>query len=139
MNSKRRWTGLISGLAFVLAWGGPAFAEGPVDRFAGLWNVTVTPDHATAQAGKDEFRDNLLIEADGLFTAEGFGPMGFPSVPLTVSGEETNAPFSVTTANDSQGTVTWTGNTNGSSISGTVLWVRPSGTVHRYAFTGVLE
>lgn len=135
--TKRRWIGLCSAAAFVMGWNFPAMSEGVAARFQGLWQVTVTPDETTAHAGKNEFKDQLLIEESGLFTADQFGPMGFPSVAITVADE--SSPFSVTTSNDSQGTVTWSGNTDGSRISGTMVWVKSDGTVHRYTFVGTTD
>ena len=130
----KRWIGWIAVITFVLAIGWPARAEGSVADLVGVWKVKVTPNEETARAGKLEFNDNLVIEEDSQFTAEAFGPMGFPPAPVTA--DETTGSFSCTTENESQGSIVWTGTRDGLAITGTMVWTKPDGSVARYSFTG---
>lgn len=131
---SRRWIGFVAVVAFVLALGWPARADNAVPDFAGLWAVQVTPDDATARAGKHEFRDTLFFEEDGSFSAEAFGPMGF--APAHADAGATDGSFTCTTENESQGTVVWSGTRTEDGVTGTMVWTKPDGTVCRYTFSG---
>lgn len=134
--NRKRWIGLVSAVAFTVAIGWPTSADSVSDQFNGVWKVTVTPDEATTRAGKDEFRDQWLFESTGDFTAEAFGPMGFPPSHFTATSSNGSTSFTVTSDNDSQGTAVWTGTLNGSRISGSLVWTKPDGSVATYTFEG---
>jgi len=130
----KRWIGWIAVVTFVLAIGWPARAGSETSSFVGVWQVTITPDDATARTGKLEFRDQLVFEADSQFTAEAFGPMGFPPAPI--SAGESAGSFTCTAENESQGSIVWAGTCGDTSIQGTMTWTKPDGTVAIYSFSG---
>jgi hypothetical protein len=134
--NRKRWIGLVSAMAFVLALGWPAGADGVSTPFEGVWRVSVTPDDNTARAGKLEFRDQWLFEDTGDFTAEAFGPMGFPPAQITTAVVDGKTTFTVTSNNDSQGSVVWSGTIASSHIVGTLVWTKTDGSVARYTFDG---
>lgn len=136
MDRKRVFGWLAAG-AFMLTLGWPARSD-PVDaRLHGLWQVTVVPNEDAARAGQQVFRDTLLFEEDSSFTAEAFGPMGF--APAAAESGSVEQSFSCTQQNDSQGTLTWSGTSSGRSISGTMTWTKPDGTVYQYSFSGTVR
>lgn len=142
---KRVWLfGCMLGLSGLLLPTRPAAGgdlepsgEAPVidQHMLGVWSVNVDPDSATAQLGRRAFHDNLLFEADGRFTAEAFGPMGFGTTPYTVTVLADGVTgFTSTMSNDGQGTLIWNGVRRGSTIVGTLVWTRSDGSVSTYNF-----
>jgi len=134
--NRKRWIGLASTAAFVIALGWPVNADNVASQFDGVWKVTVTPDDTTAQDGKDEFRDQWLFEESGDFTAEAFGPMGFAPAHYTETQVNGSTTFGVSSDNDSQGSIVWSGTISGSRISGSMVWTKPDGSIARYTFDG---
>lgn len=104
-------------------------------HLVGVWSVTVEPDQATAQAGRNPFRDYLLFEANGQFTAEAFGPMGFGQSSFNIETlSEGVTAFTTTMANEGQGTLVWNGVRQGSRLVGSLVWTRGDGSVCTYNF-----
>jgi len=105
-------------------------AEAASDAFAGVWDVSVTPDQAGVQAGKESFDDEVLFES-GHFTASACSKYGFAPADYSLSGST----FTSTLTGD-EGTIVWSGTMNGTSFSGTVVWSKPDGHVYTYTLSG---
>jgi hypothetical protein len=127
-------------LSASLAVGGDGMGgESGTDAFVGVWKVNVEPDHAAMQEGRHAFKDMVLFESDGFFTAEAFGPMGFDRAEFTVTNLDGGATaFTTTMSNPTQGTLVWNGVKNGSGLIGSLVWTRPDGDVDTYSFNGEL-
>jgi len=114
----------------------PGSPAGPSNEaFLGVWAVEVTPDQAAMAAGRNAFKDFVLFEADGKFTAEAFGPMGFGQSEFTVTElDGAMYAFSTTMTNPTQGTLVWNGVRQGNEIVGTLVWTKSDGAVGTYSF-----
>lgn len=98
--------------------------------FDGVWEVSVNPDAAATQAGKQLFTDLVLFE-NGKLTASACAQYGFAPSDFTVDGSS----FS-TAMSSEHGTIAWTATMANGRLSGTVVWSRPDGSVDRYTLSG---
>lgn len=114
----------------------PARAEESAnDVFSGAWNITFTPDDASASAGAKEFKDATLFRAQQL-SAAAIAMYGFDTVPYNLTGD-TSSVFTATMTSATQGTLQWVGRRSGGEVVGLLVWTKPDGAVHKYTFKGV--
>jgi hypothetical protein len=134
---------LVAALVIGTAPAAPALAA-PGDPMApaviptGSWRLVVTPDDAAVSAGRDPFEEFVLIESTSDITAQEMCRLGFypakGKAGTNVAGQTT---FTVTLKSTWQGSVTWSGTFESSTVvSGTLAWVRPDGVTYNYTFTG---
>jgi len=110
-----------------------AFASDP---FAGVWHVTATPSESAAATGANPFADDILFH-DGQFSAGAFAMMGFTTSLYAVQEiDDEPTTFSVTLSSTDRGTLTWSGRRVGSTLLGTLVWLKPDGTQQSYALRG---
>jgi hypothetical protein len=107
-------------------------AEPQSDSFAGVWQVTVTPDSAGEQAGKQKFGDLVLFEG-GKFTASACAMYGF--APADYSLDNNGSTFSATMLNAGE-SLEWSASVGGQGMSGSVVWTKADGSVFRYTLSG---
>lgn len=133
--------GSFAGPARLLGADGEGISEVPSEeQFLRVWSVQLTPDESGASAGRYPFKDHMLFEGDGYFTAEAFGPLGFGRSTYTVTPLEGGAMgFTTTMSNGTQGTLTWNGVLQSNQLVGTLVWAKPDGTVGTYTFTATQE
>ena len=103
-----------------------------LDSFSGVWRVTVTPDSAAEQAGKQQFGDEVLFE-EGKMTAAACSSYGFGASDYTVSNN--GATFTSTMSTDGE-QIVWSANVTGGSFRGTVVWTKANGSVYHYVLSG---
>lgn len=109
------------------------------DPFAGkVFKVTATPDAAARADGVKIFNEAVLFH-EGTFSAEVLAMFGFAPVSYTVTEENERASFSVVLSSTDRGTIEWTGREGGQGFTGTLIWSRLDGKVHRYDVTGELQ
>lgn len=106
------------------------FATDGTSPFDGVWDVSVTPDAAGLQAGKEAFDDEVLFES-GHFMASACSKYGFAPADFAVNGSS----FSTTLSGD-EGTIVWSGTMTAQGFSGNVVWTKPSGEVFSYSLSG---
>ena len=100
------------------------------------WKVHVEPDAMAKKAGEKEFKDTLTF-VDGKVSMSEYKKMGFESAPYTASKSgEKDWTFSSDPWSDSQGTTVWTGNIDGDSVKGKMIWTKKDGSVLTYTFEG---
>ena len=139
--TRSRLFGCLLGFSGMLLPARLAFGSDPVpvpgmDAFAGVWHADVTPDQGALNDGRNAFKDNILFENDGHFTAEAFGPMGYGRSDFTVTEVESGVyAFTTTMSSDTQGTLVWNGVRQGTQIVGSLVWSKPDGSVGTYNFT----
>ncbi|HRK30050.1 MAG TPA: hypothetical protein PLD59_03150 [Tepidisphaeraceae bacterium] len=109
--------------------------DGNAAPFLRVWQVQVTPDQPTAQAGKFAFNDLMVFEEDGFFTAEAFGPMGYGRSEYTLTPLSATATGFTTTLANGESVVVWNGVLQNSRIVGTLVWSRADGSVGTYDFS----
>src|SRR4051812_21165313 len=76
---------VLFGLALAPHQAARADVETATDAMSGVWDVTVTPDPAAEQAGKESFGDEVLFE-NGQFTASACSKYGFAPADYTLTG-----------------------------------------------------
>jgi len=102
----------------------------------GTWKLAVSADAAAKAAGRDDFTEYVLIEADGI-TAHEMSRMGFGTIdPTVTAGPSGSMNFTVNISSRYNGSCTWTGNMTTTTMTGTLKWVR-DGKTYNYTFTGV--
>jgi hypothetical protein len=121
---------LLLGLALAPQQAARADAEDGSTPFDGVWDVSVMPDAAGVQAGKEAFDDEVLFES-GHFMASACSKYGFAPADFAVNGSS----FSTTLSGD-EGTIVWSGTMTAGGFSGTVVWSKPSGEVFTYTLSG---
>jgi len=94
--------------------------------FDGVWEVTVQPDSAAANAGKQTFVDLVLFE-NGKLTASACAQYGFAPSAFTVS--ESSFSSSMTSEH---GTIAWTATMANGHLAGNVVWSKSDGSVYHY-------
>jgi hypothetical protein len=107
-----------------------ADVEATTDAMSGVWDVTVTPDSAAVQAGKETFGDEVLFE-DGHFTASACAKYGFAPADYTLTGSTF-----VSTLSGDEGTIVWSGTLTSNAFTGSVVWTKPDGHVYTYTLHG---
>ncbi|MCY2950983.1 MAG: hypothetical protein NTU53_03285 [Planctomycetota bacterium] len=115
-------------------WQGVACANALPDNFVGTWCVTVTPDSNTEHDGGKEFGDALVFDAGELLT-ENFAYLGFDPGAYTVPEAE---PYTVsaTMTSGCKGTLAWSGTISSGTMTGQLVWTKPSGVIWRFSFRG---
>ena len=100
------------------------------------WQITVTPDDAAKKAGEKASKDTLIFKKGQLtstacvkygFAHSAYTAAGTPAAPAVFQAEQTSA---------KEGTMTWSGQVAGNTISGTAAWTKKNGQVLNYTFTG---
>lgn len=102
------------------------------DAFSGVWKVSVSPDDASQQAGKQPFDDLVLFE-EGMMTASACASYGF--APATYNVAEDGLSFSTTMSTDGE-SIVWSGALSGDQFSGSVVWTKADGQSYRYVLAG---
>lgn len=110
------------------------------NMFEGRWNITLTPDDDTRQAGEKEFKDTLIFKG-GIFASTAFEKRGFePSVY-----EQDNRAGSIggfdcaQTSKTGQGKTQWSGSITGSQVQGNLVWTKKDGTAVNFSYHGSKE
>jgi hypothetical protein len=120
-------------LAFGVTCAAAAFASSS-DPFAGAWEVTATPDQATAGDGVSAFGEEVLFH-NGQFTAAALAMLGFEATSYHVETSDGVTEFDATLVSSTRGTVEWSGRRTLTGFSGTLLWTKVDGDVHRYTLS----
>jgi hypothetical protein len=115
----------------------PALADEPeappiqvATPFDGVWKVTVSPNTAATNAGKQQFVDLVLFEA-GKLSASACAQYGFAPSDVVVS----DCSFTSAMVGEDE-TITWSATMANGHLNGTVVWTKAGGQVYHYALSG---
>ncbi|MGH7179119.1 MAG: hypothetical protein ACREJC_17205 [Tepidisphaeraceae bacterium] len=129
---RSKWLALVAGVALAAAPALSVRAAAASDNFSGIWRVTVTPDHAGAQAGQQRFEELILFE-QGVLSAEACAAYGFAPSQYVVA--DAGGSFSTSMSSETHGTIVWSGSLTGGLIRGQVVWTKPDGDVFHYSMS----
>ena len=99
------------------------------------WQVTVTPDAAAKKAGEKASKDTLIFK-NGHMTSTACVKYGFSATPYTATASGQGASFQTTQSSKKEGTMVWSGQAVGNTISGTTMWTKKNGEMLHYQFSG---
>lgn len=99
------------------------------------WQITITPDAAAKKAGEKASKDALIFQG-GQMTSTACVKYGFASSAYTAAGTAASPSFQTEQTSTKEGTMTWSGQVSGNTISGTAIWTKKNGQVLNSTFTG---
>lgn len=105
------------------------------DVLAGSWQITLTPDKATAEKGAAKFTDTVEF-ADGKFSSAVLATIGFKPAAYRGDFEEREAEFDLEQESESEGVAIWIGEVRGGKMTGRLQWKKKDGTNLFFNFSG---
>ena len=99
------------------------------------WKVRAVPDDAARRRGEKPSSDTLIFQ-EGKMISTGCARFGFSPSTYTVSPVGSASTFSAQQMSLKEGQTAWTGQVNGETIKGTMVWARKDDTRLRYTFEG---
>jgi hypothetical protein len=116
--------------------GGSGQTQKSTQGFSGSkWNVTLTPDEASAARGITPFTDVLIFD-NGKMTAPECLKYGFKTSSFKSSRKGEGMEFTTTQKSEQEGTGDWTGLAVGDALNGMLVWTKKDGGVATYRMTG---
>lgn len=100
------------------------------------WDVTLTPDEASAAKGTTPFTDVLIFDNANKMTSPECMKYGFDAAPFKASHKGEVQDFSSTLKSAAEGSSEWTGTVEGDAINGTMVWKKKDGSTVTYKLSG---
>lgn len=134
-----RRMGWVMGLGVLVCGFGAGQGIAQAATNAGLdgtrWKIRAVPDEAARKQGEKASRDTLIFQ-DGRMTSTACTRYGFSASSYTANQSGGSWAFNAEQTSDKQGKTAWSGQANGETINGTMVWTTKDGRTVRYAFEG---
>ncbi len=99
------------------------------------WSIKITPDDAAKKAGEKVSKDTMIFKS-GQMTSTACVKYGFQPSNYIATGATTGSLFQTKQVSPKEGTMAWSGQVSGDTITGTAIWTKKNGQMLNYSFTG---